>query len=552
MGHAVTGGHAGTTSLALLALALGGCASATPESVSDSHQPSVAPAPDQSATPSQAPEQPTESAAPPEPAFAALNLPAIDLEAGARALHEAAIVVDLHMDTLWKIHKDGGRFRSRSPARQFDLPRMVSGGVDGQVFAIWMPPDSHDPQELARELVALFEYEMLDSTPELELARTAEDVLRLHGEGKRAAILGLEGAVALDGDLDFMRFMHARGVRYAALTWNESNPFGDGAKGTRNGGATPLGLELVKLLNELRVIVDVSHASEETFWDVITTSARPVIASHSNAAAICDHARNLDDLQLWAIADSGGVVGLNLHSRFLICRRGSAKMKDVLAHAAHIREVVGAQHMALGSDFDGSISPPKTLKDAGALPRLTQALLDQAFTAREVVLVVGHAFLRVFHETSAGSAERRVVFRPIESASVDVSSNPKSASHATDRDTQTAWKPVSRETSPWLRLEVSGAGISRVTIAAVGAGDGHEPCQVRVTVKARSGGHKHSSEVGVASAHRPTRVLLPEALACGGAATVEVTPVDPGAACPGWGLTEVVAERDVRVVCGGP
>ena len=478
-----------------------------------------------------------------------LSLPDVGPEADASAVHESALVVDLHMDTLWQLHTKGGSFRDNSPKQQLDLHRMEQGGLDAQVFAIWMPPSSPEPQSLVGELVSLFEREILDATPELELARTADDVLRIRVEGKRAAILGLEGAVALDGDVDFMRALHARGVRYAALTWNESNPFGDGAKGNKHGGATELGLALVKLLNELRVIVDVSHAAPTTFWDVITASERPVIASHSNAAAICDHARNLDDVQLWAIAESGGVVGLNFHSRFLTCRRGAASMKHVLAHATHLREVIGAEHMALGSDFDGNIVPPKKLADAAALPRLTRALTDHAFTNAETVDVLGHAFLRTFHETSVGQAERRAPFRPIKVKRVQASSAARTAKNVVDHHTTTSWQPNRRDDTPWLRLHTQGRGLSRLSLSGGNDSDTGEPLVVRITVMSADVEEPYVTEVTVESVRRPTRLLLPEHFGCVRTATIEIAPTETTEAGARWALTEVVPERDVGTEC---
>lgn len=222
-------------------------------------------------------------------------------------------------------------------------------------------------------------------------------------------------------------------------------------------------------------------------------------------------------------------------------------MKDVLAHATHMREVIGAEHMALGSDFDGNIVAPKKLKDAAALPRLSRALMAQAFTSEELANVLGHAFLRTFHETSAGRAERRAPFRPIEVSRVQASSAVSTAKNAVDRYTTTSWQPDKGDDAPWLRLKTRGGGLSRLSLAGSDTSGSEDALVVRVTAMSGDVQEPHVVEVTLESAQRPTRVPLPEGFGCARSTTIEIAPAHATQAL--WAMTEVVPERDSRTEC---
>jgi len=279
--------------------------------------------------------------------------------------------VDLHADTLHRIVRG-----EKPPGRRFEAgtDRQQEGGPEVQFYAIWVPPWARDPAAEAAAEFQAFRRMLEEGAPGLEQARTVADVRRILAAGRKAAMLGMEGGNALGGDPENLREAWKNGVRYLSPTWNRTGDFGTRADVPGRGGLTGKGRRLVSLMNELGVVPDVSHASPETFWDVVTSSRKPVIVSHTDAAAIRPHRRNVDDVQAWAIADSGGVVGVAFHSTFLRAGQGRATVDDVVAHVAHLVKVAGIRHVALGSDFDGGIRPPTGLDDASRIRVLAAAL----------------------------------------------------------------------------------------------------------------------------------------------------------------------------------
>lgn len=481
-----------------------------------------------------------------------LALPEIpDGGLSAAELHRRAVVVDLHADTLWQL------WRGTQPGGEPQLPLQASpdllaqGGVDAQLYPIFVWPDQESPHEVAFQVLEVWRRDLLGAHDGVELARSAADVVRLAGEGKRAALLAMEGAKPLDGvpeDLD--DFVDA-GLTYLSLTWNEANSFGDGIREARHGGATAEGLALVAQLNERGVIPDISHAAQGTFWDVVTASQRPVIASHSNALAVTDHPRNLDDAQLWALADAGGVAGINFHARFLTRSAGGATVDDLLAHVAHLRAVMGPGHVALGSDFDGQIIEPAGLPHAGvASLAITEALMGAGYDHAEVAGILGHDFLRVLHETREGEARPRVIHRPASILDLSTSRAGATAGLLRDRDTTTPWAvpgggdPVGAT----VTLRVAGLGVDRVSLAADGPGSESAVSRVKVSVRSEADLYEHAVDVELLDGPRPTRVELPGA-GCFDELiiTVEISVVD-GSDAPA-ALSEILPERRAIADC---
>jgi membrane dipeptidase len=365
------------------------------------------------------------------------------------ALHHDAIVCDLHVDTLqWMLQ---GRSLAGHPGH-VDLPRLTGGGVDLQFFAVWVDPiflpqepGARDRSfERACELLDAFDREMAAHPQRIALARSAAEARQIVAGGRIAAALGVEGGHAIENDLDKLNELHRRGVRYLGLTWNNTLDWADAAKeetlhGTRHGGLTRFGEEVVRRMNKLGMIVDLSHAAESTFWHVLRVSEAPVMASHSDAYALTPHFRNLKDDQIRALAARGGLVGINFYCMFLdaefMRRQMAAEQKhrpelDAIAaahpydfptqarlerevlraemghvavpasriadHVMHMVSLVGPDHVALGSDFDGTSALPDDLPDVGHLPLVTRLLRQRGLADADLRKILGENVLRLF------------------------------------------------------------------------------------------------------------------------------------------------------------
>jgi membrane dipeptidase len=231
----------------------------------------------------------------------------------------------------------------------------------------------------------------------IELATNMKSVRHARQNGRVAMILSIENGICVEKDLGLLRNFHRLGVRMMSLTWNYRNRLGDGIVGSpaRRRGLTPLGRETLREMGRIGMIADVSHLSERTFWDVIGAAEQPVVASHSNALAICRHPRNLSDDQIRAISETGGFVGLNFCPDFLNLE-SEPSIDDVVKHALHIAEVGGTEVLAVGSDFDGIYSTPKGLEHIGRIGRLEHALRRAGFSPGEIKAIAHKNFLRVF------------------------------------------------------------------------------------------------------------------------------------------------------------
>lgn len=317
------------------------------------------------------------------------------LPPSAADLHRAATVVDLHCDTLLDVHSKKRDIAIRSGVGHIDLPRLQEGGVDVQVFAAFIhPKEAQRGFARAAELIDTLDRLVAMHGQILGRATTVAEIESLLAEGKLAAILSIENAVAVEHELSNVERLYRRGVRIMSLTWNLSNYLADGAQEERHGGLTPFGREVVARMQDLGMVIDVSHLSARSFWDVLTASRGPVIATHSNAAGLTPHPRNLSDDQLRAIARRGGVVGVNFYPPFT----GGAALAQVLAHADYLVKVMGVDHVALGSDFDGFSQRVRGLEDVSKLPNLTAGLLARGYSPTQVRKIVGGNALRVFRQ----------------------------------------------------------------------------------------------------------------------------------------------------------
>lgn len=318
-------------------------------------------------------------------------------------LHRSALVVDTHCDTILSLMR-GRPLGSRSDEGHIDLPRLKEGGVCAQFFACFIEPQYKPDKGLRRVMQQLDAfYQAVEANADaIEVATTVADIERIHAAGKVAGVVAIEGGEAIDGDLAALRMLHKLGMRSFGLVWNQRNPLADGIGERRtHGGLTNFGVDVVKELNRLGIVVDVSHLNDEGFWDVIEVSTSPIMASHSNSRAICDHPRNLTDDQIIALAKNGGVMGMNFCPPF-VAKDGKATLDQLIDHIDHIVELVGFDHVGLGSDFDGISDVPQGLENASCLPNLTRRLAERGYSDENILKILGGSHLRVLRAVWRG------------------------------------------------------------------------------------------------------------------------------------------------------
>jgi membrane dipeptidase len=339
-------------------------------------------------------------------------------------LHKQAIVIDTHSDTIMRLLDNQLDFGKRGADGHMDLPRLKEGGVDAQVFACWTNPKI-GPEKMAPRVLKMIDalYQTIDQYPDqIELATTAGDIRRISDEGKVAAILAIEGGHAIGADLGLLRMFRKLGVISMTLTWGNNNEWADGSGAGQPGrdyglyygsikshnGLTDFGRDVIREMNRIKMIVDISHVSDKTFWDVIELTTAPVIASHSCAWAINPHFRNMKDDMLQALAKNGGVIGLNFFNTFLLEDDTAVDIGTVVDHIDHIVKVAGIDHVGLGSDFDGVDKLPDGLEDCSKMPAITAELIRRGYSDVDIKKILGGNFLRVI-EAVIGSEENELV-----------------------------------------------------------------------------------------------------------------------------------------------
>jgi len=365
----------------------------------------------------------------------------VGLPLGLLLVLQQPIVVDGHIDTPQRMLDMKTDITARLSDGHVDVPRMKEGGLTAAFFSIWVDARYGPGTAFPRALALIGAVRALaDTNPEVELATSADDVRAAAGRGHVAALMGVEGGHAIESSLEKLDSLYRLGVRYMTLTWNNGNDWaGSSTDLKRHGGLTPFGRQVVRRMNELGMLVDVSHVSDQTFWDVIAASTRPVIASHSSCRALAHHPRNLSDDELRAVAKNGGVVGINFYPVFLdehfrhqyeeLRRRLKPETDAIRAryrgrpgesafevdkfvgehaesldvpsidrlvdHIEHAVQVMGIDHVGLGSDFDGISVLPRPLKDATSLPELVRALEARGYRDEALRKILGENFLRV-------------------------------------------------------------------------------------------------------------------------------------------------------------
>src|SRR5919106_4439252 len=336
-----------------------------------------------------------------------------DVIARAKALHKQSPLIDGHNDYPWalrenNVERDINKLDIRLPQSSIhtDIARLRQGGMGGQFWSVYVP-SSMQGQTAVR---ATFEqidvvHRMVRTYPDtFELARRAADVERIFKSGRIASLIGMEGGHSIDNSLAALRMFHALGARYMTLTHSTNIAWADsGTDKPKVGGLSPFGEEVVREMNSLGMLVDLSHTSPEAMEDAIRVSDAPVIFSHSNARALNDHGRNVPDAVLRLLPKNGGIVMVTFVPGFLKAG-GKATLADAADHLDHVRKVAGPDHVGIGSDFDGIPTVPVGLEDVSKYPALVAELLRRGWSEADVRKAIGLNVLRAMRSAEEVAA----------------------------------------------------------------------------------------------------------------------------------------------------
>ena len=323
--------------------------------------------------------------------------------AQAKRIHDTSIILDSHCDTPM-FFTDNSRenitmFGTRSDKVLVNLPKMAEGRLDASIMVAYIPQGERTQE--AYEYVATKTDRLLTQIEEIVrangdrvgLAETEEDILMLKAQGKKAILRGIENGYAIGKDIGLLEYFKKRGIVYMTLCHNGDNDICDSARGNNeHGGLSPFGKEVVEQMNRLGILVDLSHASEKSFYDALEVSKVPIVCSHSSARALCDHPRNLTDDQMRALAKADGVAQTTVYNGFLR-KEGQATIIDAVEHLCHAAKIMGVEHVGLGTDFDGDGGVPG-LADASEIINFTRHLLRRQFSEQDIRLIMGGNFLR--------------------------------------------------------------------------------------------------------------------------------------------------------------
>ena len=305
------------------------------------------------------------------------------------------IIFDAHCDTVTKIMESNSNLYNNNC--HIDLLRLKKAGNFVQTFAAFIDPSYSQAYAMKRamQIIDRFYNEIELYKDDIMLCCNYNNIEDALSQGKIAAMLSIEGGEALQGDLGALRNFYRLGVRSICLTWNYRNEIADGVKdGETGGGLTPFGRKLIAEMNKLGMLVDLSHISEKGFWDVMETTLKPVIVSHSNARIICSHPRNLHNEQILAVAKNGGVIGINLYPEFLN-NEGKATLKDIINHIEHIISLIGPDHIGLGADFDGIEKTPEGINGVESISVIFEELGKLNYSDEIIEKFAAGNFLRL-------------------------------------------------------------------------------------------------------------------------------------------------------------
>jgi len=376
-----------------------------------------------------------------------------DLSARAHKLHFSSMVVDTHDDTTQRFLDGDFDLAPRNAMGSIDIPRMKEGGLGAIFFSIWIPSKITGPEAVKHALdqIDAVHQQVRRHSGEITLATQVAEIRAARKQGQIAALIGVEGGHMIASDLGVLRSYAALGVRYMTLTHSGNDEWADSSTDVpAHNGLTDFGKDVVREMNRLGVIVDISHVSDKTFYDALHVSKAPLFASHSSCRAICDAPRNMTDQMIKDLASKGGVIQINYHAGFLSQEFRDAEKADpelgkaiatevqrrcgdkegcqliegdkitreyvaqgklprvewtkIIEHIDHAVKLVGADHVGLGSDFDGA-NMPYGMEDATKLPRITEALLRKGYSEDDVRKILGENTLRVMAEVERVSRE---------------------------------------------------------------------------------------------------------------------------------------------------
>jgi membrane dipeptidase len=374
------------------------------------------------------------------------------MTAEGRRIHSAGLLIDGHNDLPWQIRQSADssfdKLDISLPQKelQTDIPRLRQGGLGAQFWVVFTPPSaarSGTAARIAREQFDLI-HRMVERYPDtFELARTADDVERIHSAGKIASLIGVEGGHAIENSLETLAEFHQRGARYLGLTHSETIDWADSCSDEpRHGGLSPFGEQVILELNRLGILVDLAHASADTMRDALRVSKAPVIASHAGAYTVAAHTRNVPDDVLRLIAKNGGVVmvvffsgyihpeGARAMERYFEEERAlkakypdeeefreawkqwkqahpipTATVHTLVDHIDHIVRVAGIDHVGLGADYEGAAKMPAQLEDVSGYPFITQELLNRGYSERDIHKIMGGNLLRALRQAERVARE---------------------------------------------------------------------------------------------------------------------------------------------------
>lgn len=334
-----------------------------------------------------------------------LTVPLVDsthVNISLESVHDRAFVIDLHNDVVEKIVGSNYSYQlsDRHTYNHTDVPRYRDGGVDGQIFSIWIDPAKHAPTTYfsnAKRFLDTLKAQARRNPEDLGLVVQSDSIDTLNQQGKIAGVVVVEGGHCIEDKLDNLLALYAAGVRVVTITWNNSTSWAVSAQDARadSVGLNDFGKQVIRTMDSLGMIIDISHVGRRTVEDILAISRNPIIASHSGAYALRSHYRNLTDSQIRAIAQRNGVIGVVFYPTFLSAS-GNATIETVVQHIDYIKNLVGVDFIALGSDFDGIEKVPLGLEDVSRFPALTEALLRRGYSREDVRKILGENFMRVF------------------------------------------------------------------------------------------------------------------------------------------------------------
>ena len=320
----------------------------------------------------------------------------------AKRIHNRILTLDSHCDTPMFFNQ-GIHFDQRDPKILVDLHKMEEGHLDSTIMVAYLPQGDRDPESSlaatakANRILTQIEEMVAANCTQVDIAYTPRDLYTLKDQGKHSIMLGVENGYAIGKDLSQIEHFRKRGVVYMTLCHNGDNDICDSARGNNeHGGISPFGAQVISEMNRTGMMVDLSHASQKSFFDALEISQTPIVCSHSSARALCDHPRNLTDDQMKALAQHGGVAQVTLYHGFLRAE-GEATILDAIEHLNHMVNVMGVEHVGIGTDFDGD-GGVRGIASASELINFTRQLLKERYNEDDLRLIWGGNFLRVMKD----------------------------------------------------------------------------------------------------------------------------------------------------------